>query len=112
MSKAVHATITSCASCHPWAPVPTYDINTVAGLIQAMGGYSAVARDFGITIDEPRRWEILGYIPPGWHLRIYAKMLQAGRTLAPAVFDYPSTTDGWQALARASRLYAEGCAHG
>lgn len=111
MSKAVHSPITPCARCHPWPYCPTYDINTVAGLIQAMGGYSATAREFGVALDEPRRWELTGRIPPGWHLRVFAKVLLLEQTVAPVVFGYPSESDGWQALTRASRLYAEDCAH-
>jgi hypothetical protein len=112
MSKANHALTTSCARCHPWPCCASYDLNTVAALIHAIGGHSAIAREFGIALDEPRRWELSGHIPPGWHLRVFARVLLLEKTVAPVVLGYPADCDGWQALARASALYAEGCAHG
>ena len=94
MPKANHAHITSCARCHPWPRCASYDLNTVAALIHAMR-HSAVAREFDIALDEPRRWELAGHIPPGWHLRVFAKVLLLEQTVAPVVFGYPADCDGW-----------------
>lgn len=112
MPKAAHATITSCARCHPWPLCAQYDINTVAGLIEALGGHNAVTRLLDLDAGDTRRWEVSGDIPIGWHLRVFAHVLLLGRTVAPVVFGYSSEHDGWNALSRASALYAEGCTHG
>ena len=69
--KAPRATRVACRS---------YDINTAAGLFEALGGDKAVARELGVPATEPRRWAISGCIPPGWHLRLYAKTLLLEKT--------------------------------
>ena len=95
-----------------WRPAPNYDINTVAGLIDVLGGERAVAVDLDVGAGEPHRWAISGHIPPGWHLRLFAKILLLKRSVAPVVFGFPADSEDWQALASVTALYAEDTAHG
>ena len=90
-----------------WRPAPSYDINTVAGLIDAMGGSQAVAGELDLDHGETRRWEVSGCIPAGWHLRLFAKALVLKHSVAPAVFDLPADGEEWQALAGAAALRRE-----
>lgn len=86
MSKANHAPNTSERA----APKPHtyvhYDINTAAGLVEALGREDAVAKQFDITPRAVRDWEISGHIPTGWHLRLFARVCALDKTISPSVF--------------------------
>ena len=79
---------------------------------RCLGGSKAVAIEFDLDQGETRRWEVSGHIPPGWHLRLFAKTLLLERTVAPVVFGFPADGEDWQALATVAALYVEGVAHG
>jgi hypothetical protein len=95
-----------------WRPAPSYDITTVAGLVDVLGGERSVAAELDVDAGEPRRWTLTGHIPPGWHLRLFAKILLLKRSVAPAVFGFPDDYTDWQALEAAAALYREGVQHG
>jgi len=92
-----------------------YDIKTVTGLVDALGGEDAVAKEFGVTPQSVRAWGISGHIPPGWHLHLLVKVFALGKTISPAVFCFDTDDEvaqGLTDLMRAAHRPEEGGAHG
>ena len=65
-----------------------YDIKTVAGLVEALGGEEAIASSMGIASQGVHHWVISGNIQPGWHLRLLGLLADQGRTVSPLVFGF------------------------
>jgi len=63
-----------------------YDINTIAELIERLGGDTTLARHFGITQPAVANWKVRGEIGAGWHMRLYAMARRMNLTINPAVF--------------------------
>lgn len=63
-----------------------YDIKTVAGLVEAVGGEAAIANELGVNVDDVHEWIINGQIPPGWHLRLFGHASALGKSVGPKVF--------------------------
>jgi len=109
MSKAKHALITSGAplqSPRPDFPELSllsrqlYDITTAYGLIQALGGFTAVAERVWTTEARVEQWAVTGSIPTGWHLRAFGEAYFLGKTVAPDVFQMGDWCPGAHGLAR------------
>ena len=61
MSKANLALNTSeCAAPTRHTSTTHYDVKTVTGLVDALGGEDAVAKEFGVTPQSVKGWEISG----------------------------------------------------
>jgi len=63
-----------------------YDITSIEGLIAALGGDTAVAAWLGVSQPAVANWKARGDIPGGWHMRLFARVVQMGMTIDPAVF--------------------------
>jgi len=61
-------------------------ITTIDDLVTALGGDTALADWLGISQPAVANWKVRGSIPPGWHLRILARLRREGRTIDPSVF--------------------------
>lgn len=75
---------------------PLWDAETIFGLVELFGGPKAMGeRLWGkaqhLSSNPPdeqiKGWMRKGFIPPGWHLRLFGMALAMGKTVAPAVFD-------------------------
>lgn len=64
-----------------------YDIESIADLIAALGGPSAVGEWLGITQEAVSNWKARDYIPPGWHLKLLVAVNRQGKTIDPSLFD-------------------------
>ena len=62
-------------------------ISTITGLVDAFGGATEVAEFLGISAAAVSNWSLRGYIPTGWHLRLYLEGQKRGFSFAPEVFD-------------------------
>jgi hypothetical protein len=97
-----------------FVPCILHDIETVYGLIEAFGGMDAFAEELDVSPDSVRDWAIHGYIPNGWHLRLFAKVCALDKTIAPSVFGFRDDDPAGRALAslmRDARLHREGGEH-
>jgi len=112
MSKAAHAE----SVFHAISParrgrcIP-HDIRTVTGLVDALGGEDAVAKELGVTPQSVRAWGISGHIPTGWHLRLFAWVCVINKTISPSVFGFRDRNKAGLALSdmmMAARRAAEG----
>ena len=63
-----------------------YDIKTIDGLVDALGGDTVLARDLGISQPAVANWKVRGQIGAGWHMRLYAKIRARGLTIDPNIF--------------------------
>ena len=63
-----------------------YDINTISELVDALGGDTRLGADLGITQEAVGNWKLRGHIPPGWHVRLIARVHARGKSVAPSVF--------------------------
>jgi hypothetical protein len=79
---------------------PSYDIETVYGLVKAFGGFEATAAEYGIATEQVEKWAVSGFIGTGWHLRMFARACAMGLTVNPSVFGFWDDHEGGQALAR------------
>lgn len=61
-------------------------IETVAQLVAAFGGTSALAGWADVVPSTVSNWKEQGYIPPGWHLRLYLECEQRGLRVSPDLF--------------------------
>lgn len=61
-------------------------ITTIADLIDALGGDTTVAGEFGISQPAVAAWKARGEIPGGWHLRIWAWAKRERLKVDPCVF--------------------------
>lgn len=73
---------------------PLWDVLSIFGLIEALGGCDAVAEQLGMFSsgartprDEVTDWMRKGHIPNGWHLRLFGIACARGITVYPQVFD-------------------------
>jgi hypothetical protein len=90
MSKANHALTTATADIEsPWLYFCRYDINTVLGLVEALGGAEAVAKDLGVSPTKVADWCITGDIPNGWHLRLLGRACALRKSVSPVTFGLP-----------------------
>lgn len=62
-------------------------IDSVPALILALGGEVAVARNLIVHASELRRWIDTGWIPNGWHLRLYLAARQQGHEIDLRLFE-------------------------
>ena len=81
-------------------PLPRYDITTVFGLTEILGGMEATAREYDTPLDRVKEWAISGDIPPGWHLRIFGQVCALGKTIDPIVFVFREDDEAASALSR------------
>lgn len=83
-------------------------LTSVNEVVDALGGPSAVGSHYGIGQSAVSNWILRGYVPPGWHLRIYLRLKRMGFKAHPSVFgldedeDFPKR----RASARDARLTA------
>lgn len=63
-------------------------ISTVDGLVDAFGGTSRFAEWCDVGPSTVSNWKALGYIPAGYHLRIYLETRQRGLDLSPKLFGF------------------------
>jgi len=63
-----------------------YDIQSIEGLVSALGGDTAVAAWLGVSQPAIANWKVRGEIPGGWHMRLFARVVGMGLTIDPAVF--------------------------
>lgn len=61
-------------------------ITTIEDLIDALGGDTVVASEFGISQPAVNQWKARGEIPGGWHLRIWAWAKRLRLSVDPVVF--------------------------
>lgn len=94
---------------------PSYDIETVYGLVKAFGGFEATAAEYGISTEQVERWAVSGFISTGWHLRMFAKVCAMGLTVNPSVFGFWDDDAGHAyaltCLTHDARLHREGGDH-
>ena len=62
-------------------------LQIVAGLIEALGGEAAIARELDVAPADVHTWVITGHIPPGWHLRLFGHASALGTSVGLKVFD-------------------------
>lgn len=63
-----------------------YDIETIAELVDALGGDVAVADWLDIGQPAVGMWKCRDVIGSGWHLRLLAECRRRGLTVDPKVF--------------------------
>lgn len=78
-----------------------YDINSIEELIDALGGDTVLASELGISQPGVGNWKVRGFIPPGWHMRLFAELRKRGQTMNPEVFGM--TEDEFGPLAETDR---------
>ena len=66
--------------------MPMNEISTIEDLVDALGGDTAVARWLNISQPAVANWKTRQDIPPGWHLRIFARLRSEHRHVDPALF--------------------------
>ena len=64
----------------------TANLSTIDDLIDALGGDTAVSEWLGISQPAVANWKARREIPPGWHLRILARLKAERMTADPAIF--------------------------
>ncbi|MEQ8822769.1 MAG: hypothetical protein RIC14_00165 [Filomicrobium sp.] len=62
-------------------------ILTIEELVRELGGREEIALRFGIVPGNISNWEAQGYIPQGWHLRLWLWAVDKGLDVHPHVFD-------------------------
>lgn len=62
-------------------------IRTVDELIDAFGGPTAVAEWAGTEISAICNWKARGFIPTGWHLRVFIEVKKRGLDVDPRLFE-------------------------
>ena len=63
-----------------------YNIRTIAQLVTALGGDTALSERLGICQEAVANWKARNAIPGGWHLRLYSECLGKGKSVDPRVF--------------------------
>jgi len=63
-------------------------ISTVDQLVDAFGGTGRFADWCDVGPSTVSNWKALGYIPSGYHLRIYLEALSRGLQLSPRLFGF------------------------
>jgi hypothetical protein len=64
----------------------TATLSTIDDLIEALGGDTSVADWLGISQPAVANWKARKEIPPGWHLRILARLKAERMTADPSIF--------------------------
>lgn len=75
-------------------------INTIDGLVDALGGAKAVANRLGCEQiagagrlgckrNAVAMWSVRGFIPPGWHHRLFVMIWERRLCVDPQLFDMP-----------------------
>lgn len=64
-------------------------IRTVDDVVDALGGDTVIARWLKITPAGVNHWKTRQEIPGGWHMRVYARLLERGFECDPTVFGLP-----------------------
>jgi len=78
----------------------TKHIAKVDQLVDAFGGTSRFAEWCDVGPSTVSNWKALGYVPSGYHLRIYLEAMARGFDLSPRLFGF----DEWPAaMGNASR---------
>ncbi len=81
-----------------------YDVTTVCGLIEALGGIDAVANDCGTSACDVKRWAVRGNIPTGWHLRLFSLVNLTGKSVDPSIFGFEVLDPHWRGLTQMQQL--------
>ncbi len=61
-------------------------IDNVVKLVKALGGPTVVGEWLNIRTTAVSNWSSQGWIPPGWHLRLYLECLRRGLEVDPVLF--------------------------
>lgn len=61
-------------------------IETVAQLVSALGGTTAVANWLDVVPSTISNWKEHGQIPTGWHLQLYLECQRRELSVAPGLF--------------------------
>jgi hypothetical protein len=72
-------------------------INSVEQLVDAWGGTNEFARWADVGPSAVSNWKAQGYIPEGYHLRLFLEARGRGLDLAPSLFGFkrwPDPMDG------------------
>lgn len=78
-------------------------ISTVDDLVDAFGGTGEFAQWLDVGPSTVSNWRALGYVPNGYHLKVFLEAIERGHVLAPSVFGFkrwPNWLDGARPLAR------------
>jgi hypothetical protein len=67
-------------------------ISSISELVAALGGRRAVADLLKIEPHAVSMWSERGFIPSGWHLRLFTAVYAQGRSIDPALFELPPGT--------------------
>lgn len=62
-------------------------IETVDALIDALGGSAALGAALGIGRTAVEMWSTRGFVPNGWHFRLFVLCCRHSIRVSPAVFD-------------------------
>lgn len=68
-------------------------LKSVQEVVDALGGPSAVGARWGIGQSAVSNWILRGYLPPGWHLRIYLTLKRMGLRAHPSVYGLEEDED-------------------
>lgn len=74
-------------------------IRTIDDLITALGGEEALGTRLGCGRTGVAMWKTRGYIPTGWHLRLFLMLAAKRMQPAPDLFELPE--DAFDAVAQA-----------
>lgn len=64
-----------------------YDVNTIDGLIEALGGPAQLGDALGIGAAAVCNWKARGWIPPSWHLRLLIELRALSLSVDPALLE-------------------------
>ena len=62
-------------------------IRTIDELVEALGGPSYVAEWAGTELSAISNWKRRGFIPQGWHLRMWIEVRKRGLDVDPSLFE-------------------------
>lgn len=77
-------------------------IDTVAALVEAWGGTTALAEWADVPPSSVSNWKAQEAIPRGYHLSIYLEAKARGIPVSPKLFGYQKWPDGTGSKARPS----------
>lgn len=63
-------------------------IGSIDELISALGGPTALGEHLGVGASAVSNWIARGYIPTGWHLRLYLEVERRGLSIDLSVFGF------------------------
>lgn len=64
-------------------------IETVDELVAALGGSTEVGELLGLGRTAVEMWSTRGFIPNGWHLRLFLECGHRGLAVSPGLLDLP-----------------------